>query len=223
MKKVLCIKDVTTSLTGCSVMEKKGTVYEVDNNNSDGDFYHTEILPGIGIHCLRKPGEPWFDEHFKLIEDDVVEYKVVKNFGVTSLSKEAIEPKTFLWAYKTLSGLSITPKWVTRGWPVYVIRELLRLGYLEEIVVDPVVEIGTGFKHRLGIYMVCWQGCDSVRLTLVKKTNMTPDGWNIGSCEGDGCHYSGNETTLSEMLCGSFMELKDFKPCKINVSIDVER
>lgn len=210
MKKVLCIKDVRVET---SLLHKKGKLYEFDKGNDEG-FFNTKTENNED-HVVEGPGDPWFDEHFKLIEEDVVEYKIVKRMALADLSKTNIDAGVFKFLYSRSIIDSINEE--CNRLPSKVKEELTRLGYLEEVVVDPVVELGDCFEYRLGVYMVCWSGHNSVRLILLKSTNSR----NIGSCEGDGCHYSQNKTVLSDLIStGTNVELKDLKPCKINVHVE---
>lgn len=209
MKRVLCIKDVKFSVT---LLHEKSKVYELKGGNTEGYFNLT--TEDGEIHVVKGPGDTWFDEHFKLIEEDGVEYRVVKAVSARSLSETDIGGLEFKRLYNFLGSNTLNVGCKIDSLPFE--KELLRLGYLEEVVVDPVVKEGDCFEiDGDGIGMVCWLGYANLAIIGIH-------GNYVGNVLSEpGTRECGKDMHLSTLIKPCY-ELNQFKPCKINVTVEGE-
>ena len=88
-----------------------------------------------------------------------LEYKVVKDFSYKTLAATDMDPETFKYMVRVnISNDFISPTIKPNGWwkhgDIDIASELLRLGFIEEVVDDPVVKVGDKFKHSNGDYYI---------------------------------------------------------------------
>jgi hypothetical protein len=146
-------------------------------------------------------------------EDMGKEYVVVKNANYKDIVESDIDPIIFKRMARKGGGMT----WdVNKGdilsnpdfWMVKMgfSDELLRLGFIEEKVCDPIVNIGDVFRRINGdYYLMCHAFNGTYNLVSMKE------GFNIKPPEIVECH----STNLSDLVGKS--RLSEFKPVKIEI------
>ncbi len=149
------------------------------------------------------------------------EYVVIKEFSIYGLSETDIEPTIFKhivnshcsrsnWAANCYSEGFNFSGWASLGKEA---AELLRLGFIEEKVDDPVVKAGDSFDGPNGLYKVISDACG--RFTLVDiNTWIVHDSTLIHGLS----RYKPKGIMLSEIVGKD--RLKDFTPCDVKIVVE---
>ena len=187
--------------SACGI-EEEYRMYKREEDRSDNEF--NEKREDLRV----KAGE--------MAEDDL-EYAVIKTFTLRDLDATDISDQAFRHMYPFLEGSSCYLKTETLTTSAEsTAKELLRLGFIEEKVVDPIVRLGDYFEYKDNIFKATWCGKRQLTLTSMFETEQYLSGGRLEDAEKANCDKINYTCHLSEIVGKD--RLSEFKPVKVTVT-----
>lgn len=181
------------------------------------DYFHKKMLDAFKNAEQSERSEPTNEDLSDVRQDvlkeesemDNVEYVVLKDFNLDDIAESDISSSVFLKMYKLVdpSCFYETGSFIPSDWKnTPIVHELALLGFIEEKVNDPEVDLGDKFKNHEGVWMAVNSFSQHMHLVLIEKTNVDAESACEGCSEGNSSEWP---CKLSDLI-GKDM-LKDFR------------